>query len=107
MGSPLYKPSDTLDTVMISAGTKSMGGGTVASIIGFMSSNGFAVLIGVLVTILGFICSVYFQRRQHLRNREKWDLEKQQMLTEERRREEIHQATLRKLRYDQDSDQEC
>ena len=97
----------TIDTVMVSVGTKSMGGGTMASIIGYMSSNGFAVLVGVLVTILGFICSVYFQRRQYIKNTEKWELEKAQMLADEKRKEELHSLTVRKLRYGGDFDQEC
>ena len=97
----------TIDTVMVSVGTKSMGGGTMASIIGYMSSNGFAVLVGVLVTILGFICSVYFQRRQYIKNTEKWELEKEQMLADEKRKEELHSLTVRKLRYGGDFDQEC
>lgn len=75
-----------------------MGGGTVTTIIGYMSSSGFAVLIGVLVTILGFAFSVYFQRRQHCRNREKWELEKQQLLAEETRKQELHYLKLRQLR---------
>ena len=97
----------TMDTIMVSAGTKSMGGGTVASIIGYMSSNGFAVLVGVLVTILGFICSVYFQRRQYIKNTEKWEIEKKQMLADEKRKEELHSLAIRKLRCGGDLDQEC
>lgn len=97
----------TIDTIMVSVGTKSMGGGTVASIIGYMSSNGFAVLVGVLVTILGFICSVYFQRRQYIKNMEKWEIEKKQMLADEKRKEELHSLAVRKLRYGDDFDQEC
>ena len=98
---------NALDATMISVGSKSMGGGTVTSIIGYLSSNGFAVLVGVLVTILGFLCSVYFQRRQAKQNKEKWDIEKQHMLAEERRKEELHQVTIRKLRYGKDFDTEC
>lgn len=97
----------TVDAIMVSAGTKSMGGGTVASIIGYMSSNGFAVLVGVLVTILGFICSVYFQRRQYIKNTEKWEIEKKQMLADEKRKEELHALAVRKLLDGDDFDQEC
>ena len=89
---------NTIDAAMISIGSKGMGGGAVTSIIGYMSSNGFAVLIGVLVTILGFLCSVYFQRRAHIRNREKWEMEKEQMKREEARKEELHQLKIQQLR---------
>lgn len=87
--------STAVETSIISLGSKSMGGGVVTSVIGYLSSNGAAVLIGVLVTILGFIFSMYFQYRQGERNKEKWLIEKNQMLAEERRKEELHQHRLK------------
>lgn len=96
---------DTLDTVgksvdstMISLGTKSMGGGTISLILGYLSSSGFAVLLGIVLTILGFASNLYFQRRQNLRNREKWELEKAQIEAEERRRAELHELHLSRLK---------
>lgn len=86
-----------VDTAMISLGSKSMGGGTVTSVIGFLSSNGFAVLIGVTVTILGFICSIYFQRRRDARDKARWEQEKIQMQHEEERRIELHRLKIQQL----------
>src|SRR5690554_7663744 len=75
----------SVDSTMISLGTKSMGGGTISLILGYLSSSGFAVLLGIVLTILGFISNQYFQRRQNLRNREKWELERAQLEAEEKR----------------------
>lgn len=87
-----------IDTLMISTGAKSMGGGTITTVIGYLSSSGFAVLIGIIVTILGFAFSMYFQNRQNTRNREKWEMEKNQIINEEKRKEEIHELMLKDMR---------
>lgn len=90
--------NNALDAAMISAGSKGMGGGTITTIVGYLSSSGFAVLVGVLVTIIGFCFSIFFQRRQHIRNRDKWELEKHQMIAEENRKKELHELKVRQLR---------
>lgn len=88
----------SVDSTMISLGTKSMGGGTISLVLGYLSSSGFAVLLGIVLTILGFVSNQYFQRRQNLRNREKWELERAQLEAEEKRRIELHELQLARLK---------
>jgi len=95
---PLDGVGNTVDSTMISLGTKSMGGGTISLILGYLSSSGFAVLLGIILTVLGFAFNLYFQRRQNLRNKEKWELEKAQLQEEERRRQELHALRVAQLR---------
>lgn len=97
--------SSTVDSTMISLGTKSMGGGTISLILGYLSSSGFAVLLGIILTVLGFAFNLYFQRRQNLRNKEKWELERallqeeeRRKQEEERRRQELHALRVARLR---------
>ena len=88
----------SVDSTMISLGTKSMGGGTISLVLGYLSSSGFAVLLGIILTILGFASNQYFQRRQNLRSREKWELERAQLEAEEKRRNELHELRMAQLR---------
>lgn len=88
----------SVDSTMIALGTKSMGGGTISLILGYLSSSGFAVLLGIILTLLGFISTQYFQRRQNLRNKEKWELERAQLKAEEERRKELHELQLARIR---------
>lgn len=102
--------TEATEATMISLGSKSMVGGTGSMVIGYLSSNGAAVLIGIIVTVLGFIFSMFFQYRQGKRNKEKWAIEKEQLLAEERRKEEVHQLTLKQLKgctTSYENDQEC
>ena len=88
----------SVDSTMIAIGMKSMGGGTISIILGYLFSSGFAVLLGIVLTILGFISNQYFQRRQNLRNREKWELERAQLEAEEERRNELHKLQLARIK---------
>ena len=88
----------SVDSTMIALGTTSMGGGTISLILGYLSSSGFAVLLGIVLTILGFASNQYFQRRQNLRNREKWELERAQLKAEEERRNELHELQLARVK---------
>lgn len=90
--------SSAVDSTMISLSTKSMGGGTISLLFGYLSSSGFAVLLGIILTVLGFGFNLYFQRRQNLRNKEKWELERRQLEYEEERRREIHTLRINRLR---------
>lgn len=96
------KPMANLDvaveaTVSSVAMKYGMGGGTVAAAIGWLSSSGAAVLIGIAVTVLGFIVNYVFQRRRDRREAIHADLQHQLELAEERRRQEMHEAQLRIL----------
>lgn len=75
-----------------------MGGGTVAAVLGWLSSSAAAVLIGIVVTVLGFIVNYIFQRRREKREIRHAEFQRQLELSEERRREEWHVAQLEVLR---------
>lgn len=84
------------DTVVTSVATKwGMGGGTIAVTFGWLTSNGLAVAIGILVTVLGFVINYIFQRRRDSREVEQRALDRQLALSEEKRRQELHEAQLR------------
>lgn len=87
----LVENSDTVTSIATRWG---MGGGTATSIFGWLTSNGAAVLIGILVTIAGFILNYWFQRRRDKREYEHIQFQQELALAEERRKQEIHQAQL-------------
>lgn len=65
---------------IISVADKTMGGGAVAGLVGFLSEINWIGLIGALVAIGGLAVSVYFQHRR------------------DRRESEMHRARLSALR---------
>lgn len=88
-----------VETAFTSTATKwGMGGGTVASIFGWLSSNGAAVVIGILVTVLGFVVNYVFQRRRDKREAELAAFQRELEMAQERRRQEMHEAQLAALR---------
>lgn len=100
----------TVETALASAGTKSMWGGSVTSVIGYLSTSSAAVLVGVIITVLGFIFSMYFQRKAHIRQTEEWEIRKLIAEKEEARKEELHELQLKQLRRASENytyDQEC
>jgi predicted PurR-regulated permease PerM len=90
--------TEALENTVIPLSTKSMGGGALTSVFGYLSSSGTAVFIGIVVTVLGFAFNLYFQRKRYARELEEWDTKKTLLLEEERRKEEYHQAMLHTLR---------
>ncbi len=81
-----------IESLVSSVATKGgMGGGTVAAMYGWLTSSAAAVLIGILVTVAGFIVNFIYQRRRD--NRE----EREQMVREQREAE-LHQARLQQIR---------
>ena len=100
----------TVETALASAGTKCMWGGSGTSVVGYLSTSSAAVLIGVIITVLGFAFSMYFQRKAHIRQTEEWALRKFVAEREEARKEEIHALQLKQLRRASENyacDQEC
>lgn len=86
------------DTAVTSVATKwGMGGGTVAAAYGWLTSNGGAVVIGILVTVLGFVINYIFQRRRDRREEEQREFDRKLALAEEERRQELHEAQLRAI----------
>lgn len=91
-------PANTTDAVSSIATRWGMGGGTATSIFGWLTSNSAAVLIGILVTIAGFILNYWFQQRREKREIEQLLFQREIALAEDRRKEEIHQAQLAAIR---------
>lgn len=86
------------DAVVSSVATKyGMGGGALAAAFGWLTNNGVAVAIGILVTVLGFFINYIFQRRRDRREVEQKEFDRQLALAEERRRQELHEAQLRAI----------
>lgn len=80
------------DAAMSSAATKwGLVGGSTTSIIGWLSSNQAAVLIGISVTVIGFVVNMYYQRRRDKR-------ESYYLKQEELRKQEIHELEVKRLK---------
>lgn len=75
-----------------------MGGGTLASVFGWFTSNGAAVFVGILITILGFVMNAWFQRRRDAREEAEAALRREHEIRREQRLEEMHQAQLEAIR---------
>lgn len=87
------------ETATASIATKwGMGGGTATSIFGWLTSNGAAVLIGIVVTVAGFILNYWFQRRRDTREIANIQFQHKLALAEEQRKQEIHLAQLEAIR---------
>lgn len=105
------KPMSKLETQVVvaeqtvtSLATKwGMGGGTAASIYGWVTSSTGAVLIGVIVTILGFIINLIYQHKRNCREAEEVAFRRVLALAEEERRAEMHKAQLEAIKYTQDT----
>lgn len=81
-----------------------MGGGMVTTALGWFSSSGAAVLIGSFITLAGFGLNYIYQCRENrrkdakeLREQTLAKLEEQKLIDDNRRAEEIHQITLKRL----------
>lgn len=91
--------SFAVETTFTSAATKwGMGGGTVTAAYGWLTTNGAAVMIGILVTVAGFVVNYIFQRRRDKREAEYAAFQRTLEMAEEKRRNELHQAQLALLR---------
>jgi 4-hydroxybenzoate polyprenyltransferase len=99
LGNRMSLQDTAVDATVSSIASKwGMGGGTMASIFGWFTSNAAAVLIGILVTVLGFLINYYFQRRRDRRETEQIEFKRELQLAEERRRKELHEAQLAAIR---------
>lgn len=75
-----------------------MGGGAVTSIVGWLSSSEAVILIGVIVTILGFLINLMFQIRRDKRQQIKDELEKSLLLAREKREEALFEEQMKQLK---------
>ncbi len=81
-----------IESLISSVATKGgMGGGTAAALYGWLTSSGAAVLIGILVTVAGFIVNLIYQRRRDQR-------EERELAIREKREGELHQARLLQIK---------
>lgn len=78
------------DTALASAGSKWTVGGLMTSVLGWVTSSGAAVLIGILVTIGGFLVTWYYQRKREKRQEAQSIREAIAFEKEELRKEELH-----------------
>lgn len=76
--------SASIEATISSLASKGMGGGTVASLFGWVTSNNMLTLFGVVTTLLGFVVNFIFKYR------------------EDRRRQELHAFNLAALNGDKD-----
>lgn len=92
--------SDTINDTTIANFTAKygMGGGALTSVIGWLSSSEAVVLIGVIVTILGFLVNLIFQVRRDKRQKERDDLEKQLLIAKEKREEKLFEEQMKQLK---------
>lgn len=75
-----------------------MGGGAVTSFIGWLSSSEAVILIGVIVTILGFLVNLMFQMRRDKRQKDRDELEKQIMIAKEKRDIRLFEEQMKQLK---------
>ena len=57
----------TLDATLAAAGSKATYGGASASVLGWLTANEFAVLIGAAVAVGGFLVNWYYKAKDDRR----------------------------------------
>lgn len=88
------------DAVVSDVATKwGMGGGTVATFYGWITSSAAAILIGIVVTVGGFVVNYYFQRKRHQKEMEFNELRTQLLLKDEQRKQEMHELELQERKH--------
>ena len=75
-----------------------MTGGTITTFVGWATSSAFAVLVGIVATVLGFIVNYVYQHRRHVREETESLFRRKLKEAEETRRIEMHLAQLAALK---------
>lgn len=65
-----------------------MGGGSLASVCGFLSNSDILMIIGVVTTGLGFIVNLYYQYRRDARAKAEHDLQMKLLESQIKKNEE-------------------
>jgi fucose permease len=91
----VLKMDETLGTVV--SNRLGMGGGFLTLFFGWLTTTNAAILIGIIVTIAGFIMSLYFQRKRHLREVADTALRVELLLKEDARKEELHALKIKEF----------
>lgn len=100
---------DSLDTTVqqnpvveaaaVSLATKvGMGGGSAASAVGWLASNNTVVVIGLFVTVVGFLINLFFQYRRDKRELREYEFKMRLELAEEQRNVELHKVQMSALK---------
>lgn len=88
-----------VEAAAVSIATKvGMGGGSAASTVGWLASNNTVVVVGLFVTIVGFLINLYFQRRRDKRETRESELKMKLDLAEEKRNAELHKVQMSVLK---------
>ncbi len=92
--------NDSLNDIAIASMTTKygMGGGVLTSIIGWLSSNEAVVIVGVVVTILGFVINLIFQIRRDKRQIKAALLEEELLKKDDARKQAIFEEQIRQLK---------
>lgn len=88
-----------VETAVVSVATKlGMGGGSATSAFGWLTSNNTVVVVGLLVTVLGFMVSLFFQRRRDKRETRESEQKIAIARAEEKRKQELHLIQMKALK---------
>lgn len=72
-----------IDASLANASVKwGMGGGSLTSIFGYLSSSDLLMIVGVITTALGFMVNLVFQYRRDVRAKEEHELKKKLLETQ-------------------------
>lgn len=67
-----------IDANLANASVKwGMGGGSLTSVFGYLSSSDILMIAGVVTTALGFLVNLYFQYKRDVRSKEEHELTKE------------------------------
>lgn len=92
--------NDSINDIAIASMTTKygMGGGVLTSLIGWLSSNEAVVIIGIVVTLLGFIINLIFQLKREKRQIKASLLEEELMKKEDQRKQALFEEQMRQLK---------
>lgn len=92
--------NDSINDIAIASMTTKygMGGGVLTSLIGWLSSNEAVVIIGIIVTLLGFIINLIFQIKREKRQIKAALLEEELMKKEDQRKQALFEEQMKQLK---------
>ena len=80
-----------IDASLANASVKwGMGGGSLTSIFGYLSSSDLLMVVGVITTALGFMVNLVFQYRRDVRAKEEHELKKKLLETQIKHEQEAN-----------------